>query len=72
MVHEISENVSLLSPLKQLHASWGYEHVPYPYACYDDENKEFHVRKACFFVLWSVSAGAVRSCSRTGWSTCSV
>ncbi|CAM9220442.1 unnamed protein product, partial [Laminaria digitata] len=41
MVHKTSESVSLLSPLKQLEASWGYEHVPYPYACYDDETKKF-------------------------------
>lgn len=47
MVHEISESVSLLSPLKQLDASWGYEHVPYPYACYDDENKKFQARRFC-------------------------
>ncbi|CAM9833475.1 unnamed protein product, partial [Scytosiphon promiscuus] len=41
MVHQISEGVSLLAPLKQLQASWGYEQVPYPYACYDDETKKF-------------------------------
>ncbi|CAN0439576.1 unnamed protein product, partial [Hapterophycus canaliculatus] len=44
MVHQISEGVSLLAPLKQLQASWGYEQVPYPYACYDDETKRFQVR----------------------------
>lgn len=49
MVHEISESVSLLSPLKQLDASWGYEHVPYPYACYDDENKKFQASR--FFLI---------------------
>ena len=41
MVHKTSESVSLLAPLKQLEASWGYEHVPYPYACYDDDTKKF-------------------------------
>lgn len=43
IVHEVTETVSLLSPLKQLEASWGYEQVPYPYACYDDDNKKFQV-----------------------------
>ncbi|CAM9383801.1 unnamed protein product, partial [Ectocarpus sp. 12 AP-2014] len=40
-VHQISENVSLLAPLKLLEASWGYEQVPYPYACSNDDAKEF-------------------------------
>ncbi len=44
MVHQLSEGVSLLAPLKQLEASWGYEQVAYPYACYDDETKKFRVR----------------------------
>ena len=43
MVHQISEGVSLLAPLKQLQASWGYEQVAYPYACYSDETKKFQV-----------------------------
>lgn len=44
MVHQKSEGVSLLAPLKQLQASWGYEQVAYPYACYNDEAKKFQVR----------------------------
>ncbi|CAN0475696.1 unnamed protein product, partial [Ectocarpus sp. 12 AP-2014] len=40
-VHQISETVSLLAPLKLLEASWGYEQVPYPYACSNDDAKEF-------------------------------
>lgn len=43
MVHQIIEGVSLLAPLKQLEASWGYEQVAYPYACCKDETKKFQV-----------------------------
>lgn len=49
MVHKLSETVSLLSPLRQLQASWGYEHVPYPYACCNDEGKKFQASSGLYF-----------------------
>lgn len=57
VVHRLSPIVSLLAPLEQLGASWGYEHVPYPYQCCDDEGKRFQVRSNCA-CCWGVD-GAI-------------
>lgn len=47
VVHRLSPVVSLLAPLGQLGASWGYEGVPYPQQCSDDEGKKFQARWVC-------------------------